>query len=127
MAIIPEAPQFKTPQEEVKWLERQLEQKKKEALEAGLEREHKELAREVLEKHVQTATPPTDYQISEEEAEELRSAIEKESHAKQVEELLRIADEKGILNAISVARKLDNEHLLDDFHDRIVYERLKIS
>lgn len=120
-------PKFSNPQEEVKWLEEQLEAKKKEVMESGESRREKEMAKEVVEEHAQKAVASDDYQIPEEEIEKHKSEIEKESHSKQVEQLLHIANEKGIINAIAVARKLNNPHLLDDFHDRIVWETLKIS
>jgi len=44
---------------------------------------------------------------------------EEEPHQRQVLELLQISQDKGILNAISIAKQLD-PHLEDDFHDALV-------
>ena len=40
-------------------------------------------------------------------------------HAAQLEELLRIAREKGLEEATAAAKKLNNPHILDDLHDRL--------
>lgn len=44
---------------------------------------------------------------------------EEELHQRQVLELLQISQDRGILNAISIAKQLD-PHLEDDFHDALV-------
>ena len=43
-------------------------------------------------------------------------------HAAELEELLRIAREKGIEEATAAAKKLNNPHILDDLHDRLAAE-----
>ena len=45
---------------------------------------------------------------------------EEAGHNNQVTELLQIAHDKGILNAVSVARATDDPHLEDEFHDALV-------
>jgi metal-responsive CopG/Arc/MetJ family transcriptional regulator len=45
---------------------------------------------------------------------------EVEAHQRQILELLQIAQNKGILNAIAIIRHLDDPHLEDDFHDALV-------
>lgn len=49
---------------------------------------------------------------------ELKS--EEAGHRSQVTELLQIAHDRGILNAVSVARAADDPHLEDEFHDALV-------
>ena len=70
----------------------------------------------------------TDYKIPSEEQESLVAKIlnlPAEAHDKKIEELLAIAEEKGILNAISVVRNLKNSHLEDDFHRAIIQFYIK--
>jgi len=43
-----------------------------------------------------------------------------ESHQRQILELLQLAQEKGILNAVSVVKQLNNPHLEDDFHAALI-------
>ena len=52
-----------------------------------------------------------------------------ESHDKKVEELLAVAEGNGVLNAISIVRKLKDPHLEDDLHRALIqfYVRRDIS
>lgn len=45
---------------------------------------------------------------------------EEEPHQRQVLELLQLFQEKGILNAVSVVKQLNNPHLEDDFHAALI-------
>ena len=56
--------------------------------------------------------------------------LKEQEHHEQVEALVDIALAKGIMEAVAVARHLQNPHLLDDFHDALVdeyYEKLLLS
>ena len=46
--------------------------------------------------------------------------LEPETHDKQVDEILRIVQQNGIRNALSVAARLKNPHLEDDVHRALV-------
>ncbi|MCH7883401.1 hypothetical protein IIA95_03235 [Patescibacteria group bacterium] len=116
----PESP-FTNPGEEIQWLEKQLETKKRELKETGKETKPEEAAKEVIREYTGQAPVVTPSLLSE-DAEETVSSLENEPHAKQVEELLAISKKQGILNAVNVARHLNNPHLLDDFHDRLALE-----
>ena len=41
-------------------------------------------------------------------------------HEETMRELLQIVEDKGILNAITIVRDLNDPHLEDDFHDTLV-------
>ncbi len=41
-------------------------------------------------------------------------------HQEQILELIQLANDKGILNAVSVAKEIGDPHLEDDFHDALV-------
>jgi len=43
-----------------------------------------------------------------------------EPYQRQVLGLLQLAQDKGVLNAISVVKKIDDPHLEDDFHDALI-------
>jgi len=43
-----------------------------------------------------------------------------EPHQRQVAELLQFAREKGVLNAVSIIKEINDPHLEDDFHDALV-------
>lgn len=96
-------------------------------------KERPEIIREAIKEHIEK-TPEhvlTESQrIAPAEAKERAERIaalklssnrtEAETHQRQILELLQIAQDKGILNAISIIRHLDNPHLEDDFHDALI-------
>ncbi|MFH0803735.1 MAG: type IV secretory system conjugative DNA transfer family protein [Candidatus Tagabacteria bacterium] len=111
-------PKFSSPQEEVEWLKQRIQEKLTEAEKAKETKPQMEAAKEAVKEHI--ARPPEktlapEYKISEEEAGAKVLELKPEPHDRQIEELLGVLEEKGILNAVSVCRKLD-PHLEDDFH-----------
>ena len=117
--------------EEIKALETILREKRRE-LEAkglapsGVEGE-KELLKEALKERVaeaqekislgqipdQSLTPP----ITPTDKDDPLAGLD---HREQIEELATIAFSKGIVEAVNVARRAGNAHLLDEFHDALV-------
>ncbi|TSC71456.1 MAG: hypothetical protein G01um101470_595 [Parcubacteria group bacterium Gr01-1014_70] len=138
---MPEQGSIQSLEEEIHALEEKLKERK--ALE---QREEKEVFRDVLREHVESAKESVHAHDGEEEAApvggDVQSAqpfdytahakqkadeIREKDHAEQTEALVGIALTKGILAAVRVARHLNNPHLLDDFHDMLVdeyYEKL---
>ena len=84
------------------------------------------LAVNVLRKHIQKEPDKVlsdSYKLSSGEQESAVSMllnIPPESHDKKIEELLALAEERGVLNAVSVVRKLEDPHLEDDFHRAVI-------
>lgn len=126
---MPEEVSQKSLEDELRALEEKLAARK-EATGGADDKEEKELFREVLKEHVESAkevvhegkmgqSPSHDYAAQTKgKADEIR---EKE-HREQTEALVDIALTKGVLDAVAVARHLGNPHLLDDFHDMLVDE-----
>ncbi len=122
---------FASPEEEIEWLKKRLEEKSKEM--AGKEtpvREAKEspwakekkAAEEIIREYssqIPEKTLAPEYKITEEKVVSHTLELKPETHDKQMEELLGILEEKGILNAVSVARAL-GPHIEDDFHRVLV-------
>ena len=109
---------FGTKQEEIEYLQKQLEEAKKEAeverqIERGKEiiRQHSEIPQETIGK---------EYAFSSEEKLRRVENLKEEPHQKQVEELLRIAEEKGVWNATQIVKGIRNDHLTDDFQRNLV-------
>jgi hypothetical protein len=92
-----------------------------------------EIASEVIKEHAQVkpeAIAKPEYKIPKKLEESMVSKLlelEPESHDQQIEELLGIAEAQGILNAISIAKKLKNPHLEDDLHRVLVQFYLKMD
>lgn len=135
---MPEKELLPSLEEEIRALEAKLVEKKH-ALEAGgVESPEKDVFREVLREHIESAkeqqvvpsapaylpaTPvPATSQPIDLVAKAEAGRIREEEHHTQIEALVQIAVTKGIVNAVHVARHLGNPHLLDDFHDALVDE-----
>ncbi|MBI1957489.1 MAG: hypothetical protein HYS44_03485 [Candidatus Niyogibacteria bacterium] len=52
----------------------------------------------------------------------MTSSEQEVGHAAQIEALLEIARKKGLEEAVKEARRTNNPHILDDFHDRLAAE-----
>jgi len=97
-------------------------------LEAVSGKERGEVVQEVLKEHIEK-TPeqvltesrrmvPDEIKKQAERIADLKT--EEEAHQRQILELLQLAQEKGILNAVSVVKQLNNPHLEDDFHAALI-------
>ena len=122
--------------EEIEALETILREKKRELEAKGEQRDGKELIREAVQEHIERAreTPPAPQVSSLPNAQPLPSLTPSEpsqsqpvddplaglDHREQIEELAAIAFSKGIVEAVNVARRANNPHLLDEFHDALV-------
>lgn len=122
--------------EEIEALETILREKKRELEAKGEQRDGKELIREAVQEHIERAreTPPAPPVSSLPNAQPLPSLTPSEpsqlqpvddplaglDHREQIEELAAIAFSKGIVEAVNVARRANNPHLLDEFHDALV-------
>jgi len=113
----------RTPEEELAKLKERVKEKEKE-LELGssaFERERiakRELVRyadEPAKEVLHDAVVMPEHDVIRESL-----ALEPETHDKKVDKLLRIAMEKGIKNALSVAARLGNSHVEDDFHRALI-------
>ncbi|MEW5907695.1 MAG: hypothetical protein AB1643_00720 [Patescibacteria group bacterium] len=86
-----------------------------------------EIIKEVIKEHSEKSPEnllSKELQISKEEAEKHKENIinlsTEPEHQRHIQELLRIAQDKGILNAISIVRDINDPHLEDEFHDALI-------
>src|SRR6185312_5623681 len=114
---------FRSPQEELQYLRERVAQKERE-LEAGPNSFEKDriAKREVAEYAELPATKILHETIVMPEHDILRNVLklEPEAHDKQIDGLLRLVQEKGIRNALSVVMRMKNPHLEDDMHRVLV-------
>jgi hypothetical protein len=61
-----------------------------------------------------------EYSMKDYEVESITLELSPEPHDRQLEHFIGILQEKGIRNAMSVLEKLNNPHLMDDFHRFLV-------
>lgn len=60
----------------------------------------------------------------EEVKEEARKAFEKQDAESQVQHLVDVAMNKGVVYAVKVARHLEDNYVLDKFHDQLLADEL---
>lgn len=94
-----------------------------ESVSAGKERP--EIIKEAIKEHLDKNVLPETQKMSEIEIKKQAERIsglkkETEPHQKQVLELLQFAQDKGILNAVSIVKNLNDPHLEDDFHAALI-------
>ncbi len=90
-----------------------------EAKSRGVEVAPQEAAHEKVKQYAQVAPSEVlhpDYALKPHEEESIVLQLTPEAHDKKIEQLIAIIQEKGIRNALSVVEKMNNPHLLDDFH-----------
>jgi hypothetical protein len=92
--------------------------------ELGPEKE-KEILKEVVSQHIEEAqvAPASEHHTASANISEIKS----QPKERQVQYLVDLALEKGIAEAVHVARSLDNSYLVDELHDAIadrLYSRL---
>lgn len=114
-----ERQKLSTPQEELSRLREAALNRVEQARELGLEVSHAEAIQEKVKQYAQAV--PSDvlhpgFALKEREAEAITLELAPEEHDRQIEQLLGIMQEKGVRNAMTVVEKMNNPHLLDDFH-----------
>ena len=130
---MPEQESIQSLEEELRLLEEKLAARKMEG------KEEKEVFRDVLREHVESAKETIEKELDMDSvssanapgapsfsyaAQARRKAddLREKEHHDQVVALVEIALTKGVLAAVQVARHLNNPHLLDDFHDMLIDE-----
>ncbi len=123
---LPTSP-FKTPEEEIAHLRKLASEKEKIFDSLGIKKDELAVMRDTLAQYkVTPANHVLDQKLEmkRSETEEFAIKLEPEEHDKKIHELVLLAKEKGIKNALSVVEKMQNFHITDDFH-RYIAEYLK--
>jgi hypothetical protein len=118
---------FKNPEDEISHLRKLIADKERDLEKIGFKKEELVPAREVLAEYKAIPANITlhpEYEIKKEEIEKIVLKLSPEEHDKQINELINLAKEKGIKNALAVVEKMANFHITDDFH-RFISEYLK--
>ena len=116
--------------EEIKWLERELEARKKELETRGETKPEKEVFHDVLKEAISSPTPPPaggSAPISDYDAQQAAYQLKEKEHAHIIEKLIGLALAKGLNSAVKIASSMKNPHILDEFHDALAdkyYEKL---
>lgn len=126
----------RSPEEEIRELERKLEEKKRAFAESGVPQpEEKEIFREVLRTHIEKmrpSSPPVfpsglSHALADDVSTKADDVKKQEEREEQIKILLEIAMTRTIEDAVRVAERahpylLDelHDHLVDDFYDKLV-------
>lgn len=122
----------KTPEkalpEEIKELERLLEEKKRALVERGEEHEHKEVFREAfrekygeLFKPSRPLPPPPSAAVSLKQKSSEEEALRVDEREEKLAALIELSFSKGVASSVKQARRL-TPWLLDELHDRLIDE-----
>ena len=116
--------QFSSPQEEVDFLRAQLARRERGLLDLQPEidtADRESLGKQELQSYT-SFTPrmvlDPSYELSSKDMHEAVATVETATN--QVEEILQIALDKGIKNALSVLERTDNPHTIDEVHKRLI-------
>lgn len=114
-------------QNEIRWLEEQLEAKKRALLERepssqtspAESKEEREMVKDVIkEASSQNLLPvPAVAAVSDDDAKKAALLLDEKEHEEVVSDLVAIALSKGMAHAMKAANALRNPHVLDEFHD----------
>lgn len=122
----PETP-FKNPEEEIAHLRKLIYEKEQNLNSVGLQKDTFSPAREMIAEYKREQPKKVlheDFEIKKEDVDKIVLKLAPEEHDRQVSELVKLAKEKGIKNALAVVEKMSNFHITDDFH-RFVSEYLR--
>ncbi|MCD5384373.1 MAG: hypothetical protein LRZ97_00470, partial [Candidatus Pacebacteria bacterium] len=120
---------FNNPQEELEYLRNRVAEHEKvsdhpDGLELGSNNFETQRAQKRAVKEY-AATPPEhvlsdSYSMGEYESAGVALGLEPEAHDEQVDQLLILARDRGIKNALTITQKMGSPHLEDDFHRVLV-------
>src|SRR3989338_1325546 len=122
---LPKEP-FKNREDEISHLRKLIAEKEKNLANIGLKKDFLTPAKEAITEYKTAPTTSAlhpEYEIKKEEIDKIVLKLSPEEHDKQINELVNLAKEKGIKNALSVVEKMGNFHITDDFH-RFIAEYL---
>ncbi len=122
----PKSP-FKNPEEEMQYLRNLIREKETALNSLGIKKDDTSTAREVLATYKRVPSREVmhdEVRLSDKQVEDIVLKLSPEQHDKKINELVRLAKEKGIKNALDAVEKMQNFHITDDFH-RFVSEYLK--
>src|SRR6185436_13141493 len=114
---------FKSPEEELAYLREKVREKEAELEVPNSKLESDRIARREVAAYADTPAATILHEtvrMAEHDIIHHVLKLEPESHDTQVDEILRLVQQSGIRNALSVAQRLKNPHLEDDVHRALV-------
>lgn len=122
-ASVLRAPQFKSAEEELAYLRERVKSQDAVLNTSDSRAETDRIAKKEVALYGETSPRDMlhpDVVLAEHETIRLGLKLEPEEHDGQLDGLLKLVEERGIRNALSVVAKLKNPHIEDDFHRALV-------
>ena len=123
-----QTPQFNSPEEELNFLRAAVRDQQEKLQQLGIETNEEKLIRQNLSEYksiLPSEALAQGHRMENTEVEAIVLDLAPEAHDSQMEELLGILQERGIMNALSVVSALHNPHIEDDFH-RVLIQYIKV-
>jgi hypothetical protein len=114
---------FKTKDEEINFLRNQIANKERELREKNYNIDTEAVVREQISKYKDTLPDNVleeTLKIAENDLDSIVLDLTPETHDTKIKELIKLTNEKGIKNALSVLSQMKDPHLEDDFHKFLV-------
>jgi len=118
-----ETPKFTSPEEELRYLRELVAQKERVVWQEQDPTPKEQIISQTVHEYATSdrrETHEEQFILEDPLFEEVVTHLGKLEHREKVRELYRILEEKGILNAIAIARELNDPHIEDDFHRVLV-------
>lgn len=118
-----EGKKFSSSEEELSFLREQIAKKEREFTANKKRQPQEAIAKEVFKEYKRQKPEVVlaeDRRLEEKEAKAIVLKLSPEKHDNQMAELLAILQEKGVMNALSVASRMNNPHIEDDFERFLV-------
>ena len=118
-----EREKISSPQEELARLQEATNLRVERGRERGFEITPEQAAHEKIKQYAEVPRHEVlhpDFAIKDRQTEEIVLELSPEPHDRQIEQLIGVLMEKGIKNAMHVVEKMNNPHLVDDFHRFLV-------
>lgn len=93
-----------------------LKQSETQEVELSAEKQKEILKNAVYEKVMSATYTPVQQQAAQQQAQKIKD----EPKERQIELLIQMAFDKSVIEAVEVAKKLNNSYLLDEFHDALM-------
>lgn len=118
-----ETPKFNSPQEEIDFLRRHIEDRERELEESGAPKSREEVSKEAVSAYDMLDKKEVlhkDYQVEEKHAEQVILKLKPEEHDDKMSEIYGYLLEHGIKNTLDLVSQMNDPHIEDDFHRFLV-------
>ncbi len=118
-----EMPKFNSPEEEINYLRKHIENREKELNESGVSKSREDVTKETVNAYDLVSKEEVlqhDFAVPEKDANHVVLKLSPETHDSKIEELYGFLLENGIKNTLDLISRMNDSHIEDDFHRFLV-------